>query len=156
MAGIGGVEPGDQVTGSLVMDALFFHKRRQAEKRGIRWQCDAKLLRDLPMREMDLCMIAGNMLDNAIEACERLREREAFVQVYMGAIKQCLLLEVRNSTDLEDGKDLCRSRKGNPREHGLGLANIKAAAANYNGAVHMEVDKGIFTISVLLPLYKEH
>ena len=42
--------------------------------------------------------------------------------------------------------------RGSPGEHGLGLGNIQAAAARYNGAVHMEAEKGIFTISVLLPL----
>ena len=49
------------------------------------------------------------------------------------------------------------SRKGQEafRRHGLGLGNIRAAADRYNGAVRVETENGIFTISVLLPLYPE-
>ena len=49
------------------------------------------------------------------------------------------------------------SRKGQEafRRHGLGLGNIRAAADRYNGAVCVETENGIFTISVLLPLYPE-
>lgn len=64
-------------------------------------------------------------------------------------------MEVQNSTDLQDKDETCRSRKDNPSKHGVGLANIKAAVANYNGVIHMEAEKGIFTISILVPMYHE-
>ncbi len=135
METIGCVAQGDEVTGSLVMDALLYHKRHQAAEWGIHWQCDAKLPKDSPVKEIDLCIIMGNILDNAI--------------------KKCLFMEVQNSTDLQDKDETCRSRKDNPSKHGVGLANIKAAVANYNGVIHMEVEKGVFTISILVPMYHE-
>ena len=95
----------------------------------------------------------GNILDNALEACGRLPKGEApFIRVWVGTIKKCLFLEVQNSSDLKEGWKPSGDRRGSPGEHGLGLGNIQAAAARYNGAVHMEAEKGIFTISVLLPL----
>lgn len=152
----GSVEAGDEVTGSLAMDALLYHKRQQAIEKGIRWQCDARLPADSPVKEMDLCIIAGNILDNAVEACSRQKEiSKPLIQVYMGTVKKCLFLEVRNSTDLSDKQDTSKSRKENSKEHGLGLVNIKAAVDRYNGAVHVQVEKGVFMISVLLPLYQE-
>ncbi|RKJ06892.1 GHKL domain-containing protein [bacterium D16-54] len=173
MTEAGGVEAGDEITGSLVIDALLYHKRRQAMSMGIRWQCDARLPKDCKVKEMDLCIIVGNILDNALEACFKLQEKkpekgdggedtkktkdqaESFIEIYMGTIKKCLFLEVRNSTDLPDELEFCRTRKASPKEHGLGLMNIKTAAARYHGAVHMEVKNRVFAISVLLPLYKE-
>ncbi len=153
MAEAGGVEAGDEVTGSLVMDALFYQKRRQALQNGIRWQCDARMPVDCAVKDMDLCIIMGNILDNALEACGRLPKGEApFIRVWVGTIKKCLFLEVQNSSDLKEGWKPSGDRRGSPGEHGLGLGNIQAAAARYNGAVHMEAEKGIFTISVLLPL----
>ena len=112
------------------------------------------------IKEVDLCIIVGNILDNALEACERAQEKRAvkkqvgqpFIHVHMGAIKKCLFLEVRNRTDLEGRQEICGSRKESPKGHGLGLGNIKSAVANYNGAVHIEVENYVFTISVLLPL----
>lgn len=173
MAGAGGVEAEDEVTGSLVIDALFYHKRRQAAERDIRWQCDARLPADCPVKEMDLCIIVGNILDNALEACFRIRERETeeagkktgegeeerdkpFIRIYMGAVRKCLLLEVRNSTDLAEGQKDFRSRKKEQGVHGLGLGNVQAAVARYNGAVHRSVENGVFVISVLLPMYREN
>ena len=54
METIGCVAQGDEVTGSLVMDALLYHKRHQAAEWGIHWQCDAKLPKDSPVKEIDL------------------------------------------------------------------------------------------------------
>lgn len=154
MAESGGVEAGDEVTGSLVIDAVLYHKRRQAKDHGIRWQCEARLPADCPVKEIDLCIIVGNALDNGLEACQRLSEKgRSFIQVYLGTIKKCLFLEVRNSADLEEKPAGTRTWKDNPGEHGLGLGNIKAAAAEYNGAVSTDMKDGVFTVSVLLPLY---
>ncbi len=158
----GSVEAGEEATGSLVMDALLYHKKRQAAARGIGWQCDARLPADCPIKDMDLCIIVGNSLDNAVEACGRLQEKTdasrtesgdaPFIRIYVNAVKKCLFLEVQNSTDLADVRETGGSQKQRPGCHGLGLSNIRAAAAVHNGTVHMEVREGIFTLSVLLPL----
>lgn len=138
------------------MKNLLSRKKRQAADSGIRWQCDARLPRDLPVKEMDLCIIAGNILDNAAEACERLPEKQgSFIQVSIGTVKKCLLLEVKNTADLSDIRETFQSRKENSAGHGIGLANVRATVSRYNGAVHMEAEKGVFTISVLLPLCQE-
>lgn len=159
LAEAGSIKAEDEVTGSLVLDALLYHKRKEALAENIRWQCDVRVPKDCPVKGTDLCIIVGNILDNALEACLRLRKaEEPFIKVYMETIKKCLFLEVQNSMNAderqEDGGSLKRGRsqKENPWEHGLGLGNMKAAAAKYNGAVHMEAENGIFTISVLLPL----
>lgn len=160
----GRIEPGEEATGSYAMDALLYHKRCLAEKKGIRWQCDIALGKDFLIKEMDLCIIVGNILDNAIEACCRMREKEyaaakteemPYIRVYAGRIKKCLLLEVRNSTDLPDSQTVGKSQKENPGQHGLGLRSVKAAAAVYNGTVETEVENGVFITSVLLPMYRE-
>lgn len=155
MAEAGNVESGDEVTGSLVIDALLYHKRRQAMDAGIAWQCNVRVPKDSGIKEMDLCILAGNILDNAIEACCRIQNKnELFIHIFAGTVKKCFLLEVQNSTDLEDCKEIVRSKKGDFAGHGLGLSNVRAAVSRYNGTVHMEAQKKVFTISVLLPLAK--
>lgn len=153
---VANMEAGEEATGSPVLDALLSRKKRQAADSGVRWQCDARLPRDLPVKEMDLCIIAGNILDNAAEACERLPQKQgSFIQVSIGTVKKCLLLEVKNTADLADIRETLQSRKADSAGHGMGLANVRAAVSRYNGAVHMEAEKGVFTISVLLPLCQE-
>lgn len=154
-----GEKAGDEVTGSMAMDALLYHKRRQAMEQGIRWRCDVRMPGDCPVREMDLCIIVGNILDNAVEACCRLSKEQfpdlGFIQVHMEAVKRCLLLEVKNGTDLTDKREIGKSRKRDLGVHGIGLANVRVAVAAYNGVMQMEVEDGIFTVSVLLPLYRD-
>ena len=88
MTEMGGVGAGDEATGSLVMDALLYHKRQKALEHHIRWQCDVRVPKDCPVKETDLCIIAGNILDNALEASLGLcGEDDPFIQVYMGKIK---------------------------------------------------------------------
>lgn len=163
MAKAGGMMTADDVTGSLIIDALLYHKRKQADDWGIHWQCDAKLPGNCPIKEIDLCIILGNILDNALEACQILLKKsdvkkivnELFIYVRIGTIKKCLFLEVQNSTVQTEGSKINKSRKENPNGHGIGIRNIKAAAANYNGAVQIESENSVFTISVLLPFYEE-
>lgn len=162
MGQMGAVGAGDEATGSLVMDALLYHKRQQALKRDIRWQCDVRVPKNCPVKEVDLCIIAGNILDNALEACAKLKAQDGpFIHVYMGTVKSCLFMEVQNSMEMgegggpgQDSGKAGRRGKGDFRRHGLGLGNIRAAAAGYNGAVRVEAENGIFTISVLLPMYR--
>lgn len=161
LAKAGGIEAGDEVTGSLVIDALLYHKRREAAEKGIDWQCDARLPADCPVKEIDLCIIVGNILDNALEACSRLQgenRREggdgSFIRIDIGTRKKYLFLEVQNRTDLADGWESSQNRRVNPGEHGLGVGNIRAAVNAYHGAMHMEVKNRVFTIAILVPLYQ--
>lgn len=166
MAKIGQIEAGEEATGSLVMDALLYHKKQEALEHGIDWKCDIEFPQHSPIKEIDLCILVGNVLDNALESCIRLREKEPlkeavlqeeaeeklWIQICMRTFKKCLFFEVRNPTELKSPSETVKSRKNHPEHHGWGLANIKAVADAYHGTVHMEIKEGIFTLSVLLPL----
>ena len=103
--------------------------------------------------EMDLCVLFGNLLDNALEACERLPENEKrFINIQAQLVKRCFLLEVKNSCGLPEAVKMGTTRKANPDEHGIGLGNIKDVVQKYGGVMDMEVKKNVFLISILLPL----
>ncbi len=173
----GGLEAGEAVTGNPAVDALLYHKRKQAEGQGVVWQCDAsRLPRPCRIQDLDLCVILGNILDNALEACGTQGEKgeRPFTQIRMGVVKKCLLLEVKNSVSREAAKGLeepgspgrtydqsrrtagfrWTTKRENPWEHGLGLSNVRQAVEHYDGVVRMETEQaaGIFTVSILLPL----
>ena len=144
-----GVELGRRV--SLGLPCL---KRWQASVHGIGLYSEARFPAVCPVQGMDLRVIVGHALHFGVVACQRLSEKgRSVIQVYLGTIKKCLFLEVRNSADLEEKPAGTRTWKDNPGEHGIGLGNIKAAAAEYNGAVSTDMKDGVFTVSVLLPLY---
>lgn len=145
-----GLETGEDVTGNKAVDALLYQKRKRAEREKIRWECDIQIPKVCGINEFDLCVLFGNILDNALEACERLKCGECgFIKIQAKPVKKCFLLEVKNSmeTDTEEV-----SRKENSQEHGIGLLNVGDVVHKYNGVVNIETEDGIFIISILIPL----
>lgn len=147
------VEKGEEITGNSAIDALLSRKRKLAEEKNISWECDIKIMPECPVDTYDLCVLLGNALDNAIEACERIPDEETrFLMMYAKTVKKCFLLEIRNSTDMRDIREVEYSRKRNPEEHGLGFLNIKDVVHQYHGAMDVEIKENIFYLSILFPM----
>ena len=134
---------GGEMTGSTAVDAILYQKGTYAEQNNIPWECDVTIPKACGINEFDLCVLFGNLLDNAIEACERMQDIEArFINIMANAVKGCFLLEIKNSTHME-----------NPEKHGIGLLNIDDVVRNYNGVMDIEVKDGVFTVSILIPMH---
>lgn len=153
MQDAGNLGMGEEVTGNRVIDALLYQKRKLAERKNILWECDVQMPKDCCIDEFDLCVLFGNVLDNALEACDRLQGGEnRFINIQAKMIKKCFLLEVRNSAGAKDENQAGFWGKNNVHGHGIGLLNISDMVHGYNGAMDIEKGKGIFEISILLPL----
>ena len=88
----------------------------------------------------DFCILFGNILDHALEACERV------------IVKNCFLLEVKNSMDRVEKCEEGLTKKENDKEQGIGLENVGDMVHKYQGVRNRKVEKGIFRISILIPL----
>ena len=94
--------------------------------------------------EFDLCVLLGNLLDNAIKACAEMKDdKYRFVEIQSQQIKKCLLLVMKNGTAIEDIKEI---------KKGTGLLNIYETVGKYDGTVSMKVHEHVFEISVLIPM----
>ena len=85
-------------------------------------------------------ILLGNILDNAIEACEKIKKKERWIKIDMLHNKNTLFIEVCNSK----GKELTnisKSSKSDAHNHGIGISSIKAITKKYDGYVEF-VDKG--------------
>lgn len=147
----------EEATGNRAVDALLFQKRKMAEDRQIVWECDVQIPKQCCISEFDLCVLFGNILDNAVEACMRLQqeEREAgrsFINVQARTVKKCFLLEVKNSMCDAEKQGNRFVEKENPQGHGIGLLNVGDVVRGYDGVMNTEIQNGVFAISVLLPI----
>ena len=140
------------LTGNKAVDAILYQKRRQAEWENIKWACDVRMPKECCINEFDLCVLFGNILDNALEACGRMRGDECrFINIQAKTVKKCFLIEVKNSMDKAEKFTEGFTNKGDAQKHGIGLLNVSDVVNRYNGAVHKEAGKGIFVISILMP-----
>ncbi len=140
------------MTGNKAVDALLYQNRKRAEEENIKWECDVQMPKECRINEFDLCVLFGNILDNALEACGRMRSGECrFIDIQARTVKKCFLLEVKNSMDRTEKYTERFTNKGDSQEHGIGLLNVGDVVHRYNGAMNSKAENGIFIISVLMP-----
>ncbi len=127
------------------LNVILSHYLGKAKAAGIPVTLAVSVSPQLPISAIDLSVIIGNTVDNAIEACLRCATEERWMQISLNQRNHVLLYHIENSC-LPDG----RNRKGNA--HGYGLKNVDASAGKYGGSVETAQKKGRFTVNVLLNL----
>lgn len=141
----GDIGSNDDVTGSKAIDALLYQKKKSAMQREIRWEADVQTPKNCVINEFDLCVLFGNILDNAIDGCAKNHDPSGrFVRVMSQEVKKCFLIISRNGTDMRDTKEI---------KKGTGLLNIEETVKKYNGTISAKVENNEFEIAVLLPMY---
>ena len=109
--------------------------------------------------EINLCIILGNSLENALEASKHMAKGEARIQICIQPIGFMLSITIDNNCDtlaLADSKGGFLSDKRDRKESGLGIFSIRAAVEQYNGIIKFETLQNEFRTSILLPMNHEH
>lgn len=152
------LESGEEITGNRVVDVLLYQNRQRAMQRNIRWECDVQMPKECDISAFDLCVLFGNILDNAREACERLQGKklhdnsQQFIHIQAGTVKKCFLIEVKNSADMAGSSSSKNMVEKNGERHGIGLLNVHDVVCKYNGIMNTELQNGVFVISILIPV----
>ena len=135
-------------TGNEVVDAIINTKQNLAEKKGINFSVNVKIPPECIVSDIDFVCIFGNLIDNAIEACETQSEKR--IEIIVKEIKKLLIIKVINSYK---GKlpDKLSTTKKEKRFHGIGLKNVKSILEKYDGTYQMikEDDEVITKIMIL-------
>ena len=84
-------------TGNRMADAILNSKLSIAAKHNIRIKAEARIPVALSVPEIDLCIILGNLLDNATEACAALPEEDRLIRLYMEMKGTYLYISVTNT-----------------------------------------------------------
>ena len=139
-------------TGNKMTDAILNSKISLARSRQIKVLADAHVPVALTTSELDLCILIGNLFDNAIEASMELPEGERLIRVYMD-MKNTQLhmvftnLTARKKRQKENGR--FRSTKG--EGHGFGLVRIDTIVERNHGYLNRGSEDGVFSTEILLP-----
>ena len=117
----------------------------------IRLNVKANIPEKTRMSDVELCSLLGNLLDNAVEACALLPEKERFMRIYIGKLKGQLYLSVQNSAGaVRKEKGMYLSTKEG--EHGYGLFRIDRVVKKYGGYVNRQNEEGVFAEEIMIPV----
>ncbi len=139
-------------SGNLMADAILNSKISIAESRNINVICKAELPEEIVIADIDMCVILGNLLDNAIEACLKIEEGKRFIRIYIAMMKNQLYISIQNSAKEEldfNERNYISTKRG---EHGLGMKRVKILIDKYNGYLNLQNEPGIFASEVTVPL----
>ena len=139
-------------TGNVMADAILNSKLSVAEKLNVRLNVKAAVPQDLPMSDVELCAVMGNLLDNAVEACAALPEDERFIRVYIGRVKGQFYLSVQNSAGKvkKNGASYITTKQG--ENHGYGIFRIDRVVNKYGGYVNRQNEQGCFATEIMVKL----
>ena len=141
-------------TGNLMVDSILNSKLSMAISQDISINAKGKVPKLLNVSDIDLCVIIGNLMDNAIEAATKLENPEdRFIRVYLREMKEQLYVSVTNSVGGEVKKnnlDYISTKSG--VNHGFGLKRVDSIVNKYDGFINRQNEEGVFATEVILPL----
>ena len=127
-------------TNNPVVDILVRNKLGIAKSIGISVSCSLLLPYPCGLRDIDICIVLSNALDNAIHACKNADAGiEKYIHVSGRMQGDFLMIETRNSFQ---GEKMFKK--------GTGLSNVKKVAEKYGGAMSIETQGNVFVLHVLL------
>jgi sensor histidine kinase regulating citrate/malate metabolism len=90
-------------TGNVMLDAILNSKLSLIKSKNIAVNAKAIVPPELKISEIDLCVIIGNLLDNALEACSihNSQNNDTWIRVFIGIMKEQLYISVSNSVSGE-------------------------------------------------------
>ena len=136
-------------TGNVALDAILSTKKALAEEKNITFISTVQIPEKLSVDATDICIIFGNSLDNAIEACEKIKNEDKYIKLSVIFEEDTILCKVANT--ISKGKKLSmKTTKTDKENHGFGLENIKQALSKYNHVLKIDQTDDEFILSFII------
>ena len=127
---------------NLTVNTVLTAYMRRASENGVDARISASVSRDLAIETQDLVIVVANLFENALNAVEKLKGKEKFVQVSIKETPQRLLIKIENA---------CREKMTfDEAEYGVGIRSVIATVNKYNGMYDFSAEDGIFSAKISL------
>lgn len=137
------------ITKYPAVSALLNRKYAQAEKNNINCVMNIGGVDYLTVDTVDLCIILGNLIDNAIEANVKVDENNRYIKLDINNINNYLVIDCVNSTINSENINL-NTTKDDKDIHGIGLKNINQMVEKYYGNIEIMCIKDYFNVNIML------
>lgn len=146
-------------SGNIIVDSLINNTYTLAQKYNIDFNINVLVPAILPFESGHLAIILGNLMENALEACQEIKEGKRFINLDISYVKEVFQLSIKNNYQKKRKKNNIGNyitTKNDTIYHGLGLSSINHAVANYQGQVEIIDRNNEFQVIVIMyGLYSE-
>lgn len=142
-------------SGNILLNTILYEKNEQCKKYNINFTYDINFSKCDFMEMIDVTSIFSNLLDNAIEACNKIEHSEKrYINIRGTIVKKYFVLKCENSKinkiNIKNNKFL--SDKKDKYIHGIGIQSIKSSIKKYNGDLEIKADDNKFTFMIYIPI----
>lgn len=141
-------------TGNDFLNIVLAEKISKAYELGIDIECDVDFSKGGFVEPLDISTIFGNLLDNALEAANKVKEGEKYIYLHVAVKRNLLILVIKNSV-CDIVKSDFRTDKWNKSFHGYGLKNVRNSLKTYNGEMKINAKEREFTVNIVIPIPME-
>lgn len=137
-------------TGNAAIDGVLYHYQSIANEHGITLTYSGTV-KNHSMEDIDLCVLLGNALDNAVTGCLTI-EKNRTISVVAESEEHVLSILVTNTFDgvINKTADIIMSRKADNRT-GVGLKSMAEICNRHGGSMDIAYDDNTFTVVFVLP-----
>lgn len=139
-------------TGNSNIDSIINYKLQEMQQKNIETEYSVVIPDKLKIRDFDINIVMGNLLNNAMEAMEKIKHKKFFLDISFE--KNILFIHMENTYNGKEKKkgEIFLTTKSNKKIHGIGLKSIENVLEKYDGDIIYCPDKtkGVFKVDVML------
>lgn len=133
-----------------ILDTILEQKKEKAESEGIEFSIQADRIGALPFSDLEICTLFSNLLDNAIEACEKIEGNRRWIEIQITRKSGMLYLTISNSIkdrpSEQEGKLI--TNKQNHQLHGYGIKSVQKIVRKYEGDFSYQIRESEFIVTI--------
>lgn len=135
-----------------VINALLGVKAAQAAKLDVAMKITCSHGEEIGIEDIDICSVLGNLLDNALEACEKIESDERRITISITEKGGFFLVKTMNPTVGELSNNIRKgyTSKKDTDNHGIGLKLVERICAKYEGKYSLDVDANMVSVTAIL------
>ena len=140
-------------TNNVIVDAILNSIYQETLDKNIAFIFKINNLSEINIKDEDIVVILSNLLNNAVEACEKCTDKKVIKMKFVKEGNK-VIISVRNTYDgeiiVQDG-EIRTSKRQEENEHGIGIGNIMDVITRYGGSHVIQNDKNEFYFSIIIP-----
>lgn len=142
-------------TGNMILDIIVNEKIKVCKDKNIKLLIDINNFHTCNFIEtIDICSIFSNILDNAVEACEKISDYDKEINLRGTIVNNFFVIRIENTKQnkVNIKNNYIKTDKKNIYLHGLGIKSVKDSVSKYNGEVVIDSIENMFIMKIFIPL----